>query len=129
MKLLNDPLRDFKVLSHSDTFEGKIVKEKLIELHPSGEVSVGMHFGCSSQNLIPVIPGSELNGKLENIIKLPCRFGGLGIAFPRKESEVAYNCSREMCRPLLERFSAAQLACEQGSINLKIAFVQTDRKS
>ncbi|KAI0988391.1 hypothetical protein GJ496_006247 [Pomphorhynchus laevis] len=90
---------------------------------------------------------SELNEKLENIIQLPCLFRGLGIAFPRGESYVAYNCSWEMCRPSLEGFageelarvqdtiatqfrrenevrhklkvSTAQLACEQGSVILE----------
>ncbi|KAI0989499.1 hypothetical protein GJ496_001239 [Pomphorhynchus laevis] len=96
MKLLADPLRDFKVLSHNDTFENKTVKEKLIELHPSR--------------------GSELNEKLENIIQLPCCFGGLGIAFPHGESEVAYNCSREMCRPLLEGFTGEEFGQVQDTI-------------
>ncbi|KAI0987053.1 hypothetical protein GJ496_007326 [Pomphorhynchus laevis] len=62
------------------------------------------------------VEGSELNEKLENIIQLPCFFGGLGIAFPHGESEVAYNCSREMCRPLLERFTGEELARDQDTI-------------
>ncbi|KAI0988635.1 hypothetical protein GJ496_004154 [Pomphorhynchus laevis] len=62
------------------------------------------------------IKGSELNDKLENIIQLPCRFRGLGIAFSHGESEVAYNCSRELCRPLLEGFTSEEVARVQDTI-------------
>ncbi|KAI0985659.1 hypothetical protein GJ496_007943 [Pomphorhynchus laevis] len=62
------------------------------------------------------LDGSELNEKLENIIRLPFRFGGLDIAFPHGESKEAYNCLREMCRSLLDGFTGEELARVQDTI-------------
>ncbi|KAI0979213.1 hypothetical protein GJ496_010937 [Pomphorhynchus laevis] len=43
-----------------------------------------------------------MDERLENIIQLPFRFEGLGIAFPHRNPGVEYNRSREMYIPLLE---------------------------
>ncbi|KAI0988760.1 hypothetical protein GJ496_003341 [Pomphorhynchus laevis] len=49
-------------------------------------------------------------------MQLPCRFEGHSIAFPLRESEVAYNCSRKMCRLLLKGFTGEKLARVQNTI-------------
>ncbi|KAI0982050.1 hypothetical protein GJ496_000795 [Pomphorhynchus laevis] len=94
MKVLADPLSEFRILSPNEMVEDKAVKKKLIEFHPSNRWNFlwrtctlnDSHLECISnalcRNLIPAILGTEMDERLENIIQLPFRFGNLGIAFP-----------------------------------------------
>ncbi|KAI0977882.1 hypothetical protein GJ496_009264 [Pomphorhynchus laevis] len=85
MKLLADPLHDFKVLSHSDTFEGKTVKLKLIELHPSGSfvndtAILKDHVANEDSYMVVNDPEPGTSCKGESVCCLHCAYSSIAVS-------------------------------------------------